>query len=94
MLVSALLTSLGINSGLCVLFFILYSILRKQPNNYEVYVPRLLAEGNSKRRSQFNLERLIPSAGWITRAWKLSEEEILSSSGLDAVVFMRVITFR
>ncbi|XP_057993339.1 CSC1-like protein At1g69450 isoform X2 [Hevea brasiliensis] len=93
MLVSALLTSLGINSGLCVLFFILYSILRKQPINYEVYVPRLLAEGNSKRRSHFNLERLIPSTGWITRAWKLSEEDILSSSGLDAVVFMRVITF-
>ncbi|KAG8654164.1 CSC1-like protein At1g69450 isoform X3 [Manihot esculenta] len=54
----------------------------------------ILPRGNSKRRSQFNLERLIPSAGWITRAWKLSEEEILSSSGLDAVVFMRVITFR
>ncbi|KAF2299149.1 hypothetical protein GH714_030804 [Hevea brasiliensis] len=93
MLVSALLTSLGINSGLCVLFFILYSILRNQPSNYEVYVPRLLAEGNSKRRSHFNLERLIPSTGWIKRAWKLSEEDILSSSGLDAVVFMRVITF-
>ncbi|KAJ9174232.1 hypothetical protein P3X46_017279 [Hevea brasiliensis] len=93
MLVSALLTSLGINSGLCVLFFILYSILRNQPSNYEVYVPRLLVEGNSKRRSHFNLERLIPSTGWIKRAWKLSEEDILSSSGLDAVVFMRVITF-
>ncbi|XP_002522488.2 CSC1-like protein At1g69450 isoform X1 [Ricinus communis] len=93
MLVSALLTSLGINSGLCVLFFVFYSILRKQPSNYEVYAPRLLAEGNSKRRSRFNLERLIPSPGWISKAWKLSEEDILSSSGLDAVVFMRLITF-
>ncbi|XP_065860502.1 CSC1-like protein At1g69450 [Euphorbia lathyris] len=93
MLVSALLTSLGINSGLCVLFFVLYSILKKQPSNYEVYIPRLLAEGSSKRRSRFNLERLIPSTGWVTRAWKLSEEELLSSSGLDAVVFMRIITF-
>ena len=94
MLVSALLTSVAINSGLCVLFFTLYSILRKQPSNYEVYIPRLLAEGNSKRRSGFNLERLIPSPGWVKRAWKLSEEDLLSTSGLDAVVFMRVITFR
>ncbi|TYJ00460.1 hypothetical protein E1A91_A13G087400v1 [Gossypium mustelinum] len=93
MLVSALLTSVGINSGLCVLFFTLYSILRKQPTNYEVYIPRLIAEGSSKRRSHFNLERLIPSPGWVKRAWKLSEEDLLSTSGLDAVVFMRVITF-
>ncbi|XWS64220.1 hypothetical protein CRYUN_Cryun06bG0167900 [Craigia yunnanensis] len=93
MLVSALLTSVGINSGLCVLFFTLYSILRKQPSNYEVYIPRLLAEGNSKWRNSFNLERLIPSPGWVKRAWKLSEDDLLSTSGLDAVVFMRVITF-
>ncbi|CAK7326134.1 unnamed protein product [Dovyalis caffra] len=94
MLVSALLTSVGINSALCVLFFVLYSILKKQPGHYEVYVPRLLAEGNSKRRSRFNLERLIPSTGWLSKAWKVSEEEMLSSSGLDAVVYMRIITFR
>lgn len=94
MLVSALLTSLGINSGLCVLFVALYSILKKQPSNYEVYIPRLLAEGNSKRRSHFNLERFIPSTGWVSRAWKLTEDDLLESSGLDAVVFMRVITFR
>ncbi|KAK7368200.1 hypothetical protein VNO80_10224 [Phaseolus coccineus] len=93
MIVSALLTSVGINTALCVLFFTLYSILRKQPSNYEVYVPRLLAEGISKRRSRFNLERLIPSAGWVAEAWRLSEEELLSLSGLDGVVFMRMITF-
>ena len=91
---SALLTSVGINTALCVLFFILYSILRKQPSNYEVYVPRLLTEGTSKRRSRFKLERLIPSAGWVAKAWRLSEEELFSLSGLDGVVFMRMITFR
>ncbi|KAM3754618.1 hypothetical protein ACB098_03G179600 [Castanea mollissima] len=93
MLVSALLTSLAINFGLCILFFTLYSILRKQPFYYDVYVPRLLVEGTSKRRSRFNLERLIPSPGWVRKAWKLSEEELLSLSGLDAVVYMRIITF-
>lgn len=94
MLVSALLTSVGINSGLCILFFGLYSILRKQPLNNEVYLPRLLAEGKSQRTSRFNLERLIPSTGWLKNAWSLSEDDLLASSGLDAVVFMRVITFR
>ncbi|KAJ6718322.1 hypothetical protein OIU79_006268 [Salix purpurea] len=92
MLVSAILTSVGINSALCVLFLVLYSILKKQPGYYEVFVPRLLAEGSSKRRSRFNLERLIPSTGWLSKAWKLSEDELLSSSGLDAVVYMRTIT--
>lgn len=93
MLVSALLTSVGINSGLCVLFFGLYSILRKQPLNYEVYAPRLLSEGKSNPTSHFNLERLIPSPGWVKNAWNLSEDDLLASSGLDAVVFMRIITF-
>ncbi|KAH0991386.1 hypothetical protein GBA52_002869 [Prunus armeniaca] len=93
MLVSALLTSLGINSGLCVLFFTLYSILRKQPSNYEVYMPRVLAEGESNTSSIFNLERLIPSPDWVKTAWHLTEDDLLSSSGLDAVVFMRLINF-
>ncbi|KAJ9705628.1 hypothetical protein PVL29_003613 [Vitis rotundifolia] len=94
MLVSSLLTSVGINLGLCILFFMFYSILKKQPGNFEVYAPRLLAEGKSKRLSHFNLERLLPSPGWVRRAWQPSEEELLSSSGLDTVVFMRIFIFR
>ena len=94
MLVSALLTSVGINFGLCVLFWTLYSSLRKQPANYDVYAPRLLSDGQSQGSSTFRLERLLPTPDWVRRAWQSSEEELLSSSGLDAVVFMRIITFR
>lgn len=94
MFVSALLTSVGINSAICFSFLVLYSILRKQPAYYGIYIPRLVAEGKIKQRSDFNLERLIPSANWVKKAWMLSEEELLSSSGLDAVVFMRIVTFR
>lgn len=94
MFVSALLTSVGINSAICFSFLVLYSILRKQPAYYSIYIPRLVAEGKTKQRSDFNLERLIPSANWLKKAWMLSEEELLSSSGLDAVVFMRIVTFR
>ncbi|KAF8012894.1 hypothetical protein BT93_I0913 [Corymbia citriodora subsp. variegata] len=93
MLVSALLTSVGINLGLCLLFFTLYSILRKQPSNITVYAPRLVATQKSEPRGQFDLERLLPSAGWVKQAWRLTEEELLSLSGLDAVVFMRIFIF-
>ncbi|XP_057979343.1 CSC1-like protein HYP1 isoform X3 [Malania oleifera] len=93
MILSALLTSVGINLGLCFLFFGLYSILRKQPGNINVYAPRLVAQGKSQQKGHFNLERLIPSPGWVTAAWQPSEEELLSISGLDAVVFMRIFIF-
>ncbi|KAM3286497.1 CSC1-like protein HYP1 isoform X1 [Capsicum chacoense] len=92
MILAALLTSVGINLGLCFLFFTLYSILRKQPGNAEVYAPRLVAEGKSQQ-TDFSLERILPSAGWVTRAWRPSEAELLSTSGLDAVVFMRIFIF-
>ena len=94
MLVSALLTSLGINLGLCILFITLYSILRKQPENIRVYAPRLVAEQKSQQRSVFDIERLLPSTSWVRRAWQTSEDELLSKSGLDAVVFMRIFIFR
>ena len=94
MILSALLTSVGINLGLCILYFVLYSILGKQPGNITVYAPRLVAEGETQQRGQFNLESLLPTAGWVRKAWQPSEEEFLSNVGLDAVVYMRIITFR
>lgn len=94
MILSALLTSVGINLGLCLLFFTLYSILRKQPGNITVYAPRLVAEHKIKERRQFNLESLLPSAWWVRQAWQPTEEELLSLLGLDAVVFMRIFIFR
>ncbi|KAJ8750176.1 hypothetical protein K2173_014091 [Erythroxylum novogranatense] len=99
MILSALLTSVGINLGLCLLFFTLYSILRKQPGNVSVYAPRLLQEHRSQqpqhspRTVQFYLDRILPSAGWIRTAWNLSEDDLLALSGLDAVVFMRIFVF-
>lgn len=92
MIVSALLTSVGINFGLCIFFFTLYSILRKQPGKYNVYVPRLLANGKAEQGNRL-IERLIPTPGWVKRAWQPSEQDFLESSGLDAVVFMRIISF-
>ncbi|GAB4840061.1 hypothetical protein Ancab_020770 [Ancistrocladus abbreviatus] len=93
MIVSALLTSVGINLALCILFFTLYSILRRQPGNFDVYAPRLLAEKGIEQSDNFHLDRLLPSPGWVRGAWQLTEEDLLAMSGLDAVVFMRIIIF-
>ena len=94
MIVSALLTSVGINLGLCILFFALYSVLRKQPANVNVYAPRLVAAGRAQQRSGFNIEDLLPSPGWVGAAWRVSEDELLALSGLDGVVFVRIFLFR
>ncbi|KAM0882119.1 hypothetical protein ACQ4PT_032564 [Festuca glaucescens] len=93
MKISGLLTSAGINIGLCVLFLSLYSILRKQPANIRVYFGRRIAEENSLLREAFVLERFVPSAGWIVKALQCTEEELLAAAGLDAVVFNRMLVF-
>lgn len=96
MILAALLTSVVINLGLCFIFFTLYSVLRKQPGNITVYAPRLVSERKRQEGDQFNLERLLPAttAGWVRKAWETSEEEFLSTAGLDAFVFMRIFVFR
>lgn len=94
MIVSALLTSIGINLGLCILFYALYSILRKQPWNVDVYFPRLVAEKKVKEGGHFQLQGLLPSAGWIKKAWEPTEDELLAVAGFDSMVFMRIFVFR
>ncbi|CAD6269463.1 unnamed protein product [Miscanthus lutarioriparius] len=93
MKISALLTSAGINIGLCVLFLSLYSVLRKQPANVRVYFGRRIAEEHDRLRGAFILERFVPSTGWIVKALQCTEEEILAAAGLDAVAFNRILVF-
>ncbi|KAL6599839.1 hypothetical protein ACP70R_045490 [Stipagrostis hirtigluma subsp. patula] len=93
MKISGLLTSAGINIGLCVLFLSLYSVLRKQPQNVRVYFGRRIAEEQDRLRGAFILERFVPSTGWIVKALQYTEEEILAAAGLDAVVFNRILVF-
>lgn len=92
--ISALLTSAGINTAVCVGLFSLYSVLRKQPNLVSVYFGQKLAQANSKRNDPFWFGRLIPSASWIVKAWETSEDELYNVGGVDAVVFLRAVVFR
>ncbi|KAJ4781120.1 hypothetical protein LUZ62_065377 [Rhynchospora pubera] len=93
MIISALLTSAGINIGVCALLLSLYSILRKQPANVNVYFGRRIAEEHNRLRDAFVLERFVPSPSWILKALQYTEEEILAVAGLDAVVFLRIVIF-
>ncbi|KAK6245870.1 CSC1/OSCA1-like [Theobroma cacao] len=91
--IGALLTSAGINIAICVVLLSLYSILRKQPSNVSVYFTRRFVSEPVKRSDPFCLERFVPSASWIMRAWQATDEEILAVGGVDAVVFMRIVVF-
>ncbi|KAJ3672812.1 hypothetical protein LUZ60_006186 [Juncus effusus] len=91
---SALLTSAGINIGLCLLFVSLYSILRKQPGNRIVYFGRKLTEKNKRQNSEHvGINRLCPSLRWLIKIWNSSEDDILQCAGFDAVVFLRILVF-
>lgn len=90
---AALLTSAGMNIVVCVVLFSLYSVLRKQPSNVNVYFGRRLASRRSKSRD-ICLERFVPSPTWVMKAWETSEDEMLTTGGLDAVVFCRMVVFR
>lgn len=93
MILSALVTSVGINTALCFLFFILYTVLRNRPSNAALYLPRLVAEGNLREGNVFGLRNFLSSFSWVKRAWEATEAELLENSGLDAVVFMRIFVF-
>lgn len=76
------------------MLFSLYSILRKQPSNRNVYFGRKLAQIRSRTRDPHWFERFVPSPSWIIKAWETSDDVILDVGGLDAVVFMRMLVFR
>lgn len=94
--ISDLATSAGINIGLATIFLILYSIFRNQPENAGVYSTRQMLRDQRKEvkeRQPFSIHTLLPSPGWVTRAWNPSEDDIMESAGLDAVVFLRIFKF-
>ncbi|KAI3504916.1 hypothetical protein L1887_26702 [Cichorium endivia] len=90
--IPALLTSAGMNIGISVGMFSLYSILRKQPLNVNVYFGQRIATGRT-RSENICFERFTPSASWIKKAWLATEEDIFACGGIDAVVFLRIVIF-
>ncbi|KAJ8561386.1 hypothetical protein K7X08_027576 [Anisodus acutangulus] len=93
MKLSALLTSAGVNIAVCVVLFILYSLLRKQPTFVNVYFSQRFAQVRKRQFGGFNFERFVPSPSWILKACEASDEEIVAAGGLDALVLVRMIVF-
>ncbi|KAG2404056.1 CSC1-like protein [Vigna angularis] len=52
-----------------------------------------VSERKREEGGQSNLERLLATTDWVRNAWETSEEEFLSTAGLNAFVFMRIFVF-
>ncbi|XP_008775844.2 CSC1-like protein At3g54510 [Phoenix dactylifera] len=90
----SLAASAGINIGLALVVLSLFSVLKKQPCNAPVYFPRRIAAGDDlPLERRFSLRRLRPSISWISRAFRLSEDDVLRHNGLDALVVLRLFKF-
>lgn len=104
----SLIASAAINIGLAVVILSLFSILKKQPSYAPIYYPLRLSQSQSHSQSQrhrhrhrhvpnsdqpLTLRRFLPSLSWILRAYRVSEDEILENSGLDALIIIRLFKF-
>ncbi|KAK9051357.1 hypothetical protein SSX86_027984 [Deinandra increscens subsp. villosa] len=86
----SLLASAAINIGLAFVILCLFSVFRKQHSNANIYYSRRLSLHHpiSFDRS-FTLRRFLPSVDWIRDAVRVSDDDILCTCGLDALVVMR-----
>ncbi|XP_019231011.1 PREDICTED: CSC1-like protein At3g54510 isoform X2 [Nicotiana attenuata] len=89
----SLVVSAAINIGLAILILSLFSILKKQPFYAPVYYARRLSLGHRTDHQSFSFRRLLPELNWISRAVRVTEEEILDNCGLDVLVFVRLLKF-
>ncbi|XP_031377036.1 CSC1-like protein At3g54510 isoform X2 [Punica granatum] len=90
----SLLASATINIGMAFLVLSLFSIFKKQPSTAPVYYARRLSQ---RSRVPFDppltFRRFTPSVSWILRAFRVTEDEVIESSGLDALIIIRLFKF-
>ncbi|XP_030963526.1 CSC1-like protein At3g54510 [Quercus lobata] len=91
----SLFASAAINIGLALVTLTLFSIFKKQPSFAPIYYARRLSNGQQIHfhDQTFSFRRFLPSVSWIPRAFRVTEDEILDSSGLDALVIIRLFKF-
>uniref|UniRef100_A0A0A9FII3 CSC1/OSCA1-like N-terminal transmembrane domain-containing protein n=1 Tax=Arundo donax TaxID=35708 RepID=A0A0A9FII3_ARUDO len=89
-----LLASAAINLGLALVALSLFSLLKQQPGNVPVYLPRRMAAGDPRGGLlPLGRGRLTPSFRCIGAAFRLSEDDVLRRHGLDALVVVRLFKF-
>nr|KYP59774.1 putative membrane protein C2G11.09 [Cajanus cajan] len=91
----SLMASAAINIGLAFVILSLFSVLKKQPSNAFIYYARPLAR---RLHVPFHspsspLHRFLPSLAWVSRAFRVTEDQILDAHGLDALVIIRLFKF-
>ncbi|PWA84468.1 calcium-dependent channel, 7TM region, putative phosphate [Artemisia annua] len=84
----SLIASALINIGLAIVIICLFSVLRKQHANANIYYSRRIGLGISVAY-EGSYRRFLPSFEWIRDAVKVTEDDILSNCGLDALVVVR-----
>ncbi|KAL4600708.1 hypothetical protein ACB092_11G217600 [Castanea dentata] len=91
----SLFASAAINIGLALVTLTLFSIFKKQPSFAPIYYARRLSNGQQIHfhDQTFSCRHFLPSVSWIPRAFRVTEDEILDSSGLDALVIIRLFKF-
>uniref|UniRef100_A0ACD5WMP7 Uncharacterized protein n=2 Tax=Avena sativa TaxID=4498 RepID=A0ACD5WMP7_AVESA len=89
-----LLASAAINLGLALVALSLFSMLKKQPGNAPVYLPRRMAAGDvGGGVLPLGTGRLTPSFRWLGAAFRISEDDVLRRHGLDALAVIRLFKF-
>ncbi|XP_059434060.1 CSC1-like protein At3g54510 isoform X2 [Corylus avellana] len=90
----SLFASAAINIGLAFIVLSLFSILKKQPSTAPIYYARRLSQRHHIHfHRSLSLCRFLPSVSWIPRAFRVTEDEILETGGLDALVIIRLFKF-
>ncbi|GJX42475.1 CSC1-like protein [Tanacetum coccineum] len=84
----SLIASASINIGLAIIILCLYSVLRKQHANANIYYSRRIGLGISVAY-EGSYRRFLPSLEWLRDAIRVTEDDILSNCGLDALVLVR-----
>ncbi|XP_028191928.1 CSC1-like protein At3g54510 isoform X4 [Glycine soja] len=84
-----------INIGLALVTLPLFSVLKKQPSNAPIYYARPLSRRHHLPfdDSSSSLNRFLPSLVWLSRAFRVTEDEIVQAHGLDALVIIRLFKF-
>lgn len=92
----SLLAAVAINVALAVVLLSLFSIFKNQPSNATIYYARSLS---LKHHIPFHdcsatvFHRFLPSVGWIPRALRVTDDQILEENGLDALALVRLFKF-
>ncbi|GAU20907.1 hypothetical protein TSUD_120990 [Trifolium subterraneum] len=82
----SLLASAAINIGLAFIILSLFSILKKQPSLASIYYAHRLSHHHYIPFDS-SFHRFLPSISWISKAYHVTEDDILQSHGLDALKY-------